>query len=136
MFRKYHYLNHDLNKAARQFVAFYEGVPVGFDSYLHMPHPISKNIKRQHRLVVKPDYQGIGIGSKMSNWISNKLLKEGFRITSTTSSPSLIYSRKQNIRWKLKEMGRKKMQVSKKGIQGFKNSQSTSRITTNWEFIK
>lgn len=137
MFRKYHYLNHNLNKASRQFVAFYDGVPVAFDSYLHMPHPIAKNIKRQHRLVVKPDYQGIGIGSRLSNFVAERLKSEGLRITSTTSAPSLMFSRKKNPRWKLKSKGRlisgnkkETMSISSKG-----KSKSSSRITTNWEFI-
>jgi GNAT superfamily N-acetyltransferase len=99
-----------------------------------MPHPIAKNIKRQHRLVVKPDYQGIGIGAKMSNYISNKIIEMGYRVTSTTSAPSLIYSRKHNPRWYLREVGRKKMNNDKSSIKGMKRSSSASRITTAWEF--
>lgn len=128
-------MNHDINKASRQFVAFINNEPVAFDSYLHMPHPIAKNIKRQHRLVVKPDYQGIGIGSRLNDFVANLIVSEGFRVTSTTSAPSLIFSRKHNERWKLKTKGRKTMKVSKKGIKGLEKTQSGSRMTTAWEFV-
>jgi len=126
-------LNHEINKASRQFVAFIEGIPVAFDSCLHMPHPKVKNIKRKHRLVVRPDYQGIGIGSLLSNFVADKLKKEGFRVTSTTSSPALIFSRKNNPRWKLKYKGRQI--ASGNSISANSKSKSCNRITTNWEFI-
>lgn len=126
-------MNHDINKASRQFVAFIGNEPVAFDSCLHMPHPKAKNIKREHRLVVRPDFQGIGIGSKLSDFVAEKLKSEGFRVTSTTTAPALIFSRKKHPRWKLKHKGR---QIASGGsISEKSKTKSSGRITTNWEFI-
>jgi GNAT superfamily N-acetyltransferase len=130
IFRKYHYLNHEINKSSRQFVAFIGDEPVAFDSVLHLVHPTVKNAKRKHRLVVRPDYQGIGIGSKLSDFVSQKMIEEGYRVFSTTSSPALIQYRKKSNRWKLKRSGRK--------IGGKANismNASSKRYTTSWEYV-
>ena len=34
---------------------------------IHFPHPI-KSYKKVHRLVILPDYQGIGLGTLFLNW--------------------------------------------------------------------
>ena len=129
-------MNHDINKASRQFVAFIDDEPVVFDSALHMPHPIAKNIKRKHRLVVRPDYQGIGIGFSLSNFVAERLRSEGFRVTSTTTSPALIFARKRDPRWKLRNSGRVNKNGGKRAGDKCKFSTGSSgRITTNWEFI-
>lgn len=128
-------MNHDINKASRQFVAFIDDEPVAFDSCLHMPHPKAKNIKRQHRLVVRPDFQGIGIGARLSDFVANKLKSEGFRVTSTTTAPALIFSRKKHPRWKLKSKGRAAKHNGDSMGKGSREVGSSNRITTNWEFI-
>jgi GNAT superfamily N-acetyltransferase len=129
-------LNHDINNASRQFVAFIDDEPVALDSCLHMPHPIAKNIKRKHRLVVRPDFQGIGIGSRLSDFVADKLRKEGFRVTSTTTSPALIFARKRNPRWKLKFKGKQACLNKSSTISNTTGGRGSSRrMTTVWEFI-
>ena len=61
LFRNYHYLNTELNKASRCFVAVYNNKPVGFIALLCSPY--KEKYWRVSRLVVLPDYQGIGIGT-------------------------------------------------------------------------
>ena len=50
-------------------------------SVLHFPHPATKNLKKVHRLVVLPDYQGIGLASALLNTIGSYYKKLGYNIT-------------------------------------------------------
>lgn len=125
MFAKHHYLSHTHNNAANVFVAYVNKQMAGFISILHQPHPIARNIRRVHRLVVMPDFQGIGVGLRLLEFIGKKHINEKYRYTITTSAPSLIYYFKKSNNWICRHFGRKLK-------HGMGNSQN--RITTSWEY--
>lgn len=75
IFRQHHYLSSDLNIASRVFVAFLNNEIVGFIAILPFPSGTVKNAYRVHRLVVLPDYQGLGIATKMLKYIANLHVK-------------------------------------------------------------
>lgn len=62
---------------------------------IHFPHPI-KCYKKVHRLVILPDYQGLGLGKIFLNKIG-ELINYDFAIT--TSQPALINSLKNDLNW-------------------------------------
>lgn len=101
IFRKHHYLDTSLNKAAQCFIAFWRGAPVAFASVLHFPHPSSARIKREHRTVTLPDFQGVGIGNALSDYIASVYLSAGFRYLSITSHPAMMRSRGKSKNWKM-----------------------------------
>lgn len=101
MFRKHHYLDRNLHAAARCFVAFWRGVPVAFASVLHFPHPKSVNMKREHRTVCLPDYQGAGIGNALSDWVGSLVRGLGCRYVSITSHPAMMRTRTRSPHWKM-----------------------------------
>lgn len=68
--------------------------------------PMRKGWKRIHRLVVLPDYQGIGIGMRFINEVSEIVKKEGFNVNLTTTTPSLINAMCRDKKWLLKRAGR------------------------------
>jgi ABC-type ATPase with predicted acetyltransferase domain len=96
MFAKHHYLSHAHNNAANVFVATVNDEIAGFLSVLHLPHPKAKTIKKVHRLVILPDYQGAGIGIKFLNEVGLIYKKEKWRYTIVTSAPSLINALKNS----------------------------------------
>ena len=106
MFAKYHYLNTKLHVGAKSFAMTINNELCGFISYLSFPHPIAKNLWRGHRLVIKPDYQGIGLGHYLSCWLGEHLKSIGKILISTTSNPAIIQSRKKDKRWKATRVGR------------------------------
>jgi len=65
-----------------------------------------KGWKRIHRLVVLPDYQGIGIGMKFINEVSDIVKNDGFKVNLTTTTPSLINAMCIDKKWLLKRFGR------------------------------
>ena len=128
MFAKHHYLSHIHNNAAECFIALVNNEVAGFISILHFPHPVAKNIKKVHRLVILPDYQGIGIGIKLLNEIGYIYKKNKFRFTIVSSSPSLINSLSKSKNWAMVRIGRTK---ESKGVM--KETTSKNRISASFE---
>jgi len=135
MFAKHHYLSHTHNNAAHVYLATINNEIAGFLSVLHLPHPHVKNIKKVHRLVILPDYQGAGFGVKFLNEIGKIYKNQNYRYSIVTSAPSLIYALKKSNKWMCKNFGRLKGGGS--GLLHGKNSKSTSnsknRITASFE---
>jgi len=100
IFAKHHYLDGAINKASFQFVAYLGNDPVGFISYLPLPSGTLKNAWREHRLVVMPDYQGLGLGKALTEWVGDKLRSEGKRFYSKTTHPKLGEYRNRSDKWR------------------------------------
>lgn len=100
IFKKHHYLSADHHKSARCFCAFVGDTPVAFCSVLHFPHPRSRNMKREHRVVCLPDFQGVGIGNAVSNTIASMCKALGCRYVSITSHPGMIGYRRKSPLWR------------------------------------
>lgn len=117
LFRQHHYLDTEISSSAQCFVAEYDGVPVGFTSYIHFPHPSEKRFKKEHRTVVLPDFQGLGIGVRLSDFLGGYVVKSGYRFLSGTSHPAMIGYRSKSIKWRLFSIGRKPPdKAAKKGM--------------------
>lgn len=129
MFSRYHYLSHSHNNAARVFIATINDVVCGFCSVLIFPHATLKNTWKEHRTVIFPDYQGIGIGNMLSNNVAEIFKKQGKGFISTTSSPVLIGSRIKDSKWKTTRFGRTKPHM------GIKSQGSSNRITVSFKYV-
>jgi len=101
VFARHHYLSADISKAARCFAAYVDGRPVAFASYLHFPHATAKNIKMAHRIVVLPDWQGLGLSGRVSEWLGEWLHEQGYRFRITTGHPAFIHYLARSPRWKM-----------------------------------
>jgi ABC-type lipoprotein export system ATPase subunit len=134
IFGRYHYLNTKIHKGSQCFCAAINGTPVGFFAVLHFPHPRCDKFKRGHRLVVLPDYQGLGIGHELSTAVAEHYHKAGFRFIITSSTRSLFRQRRRDKRWVVKRKGR----VSGGAKSCSKSLQKTfarNRLTYSYEFI-
>lgn len=136
MFAKHHYLSHTHNNASNVFIAIINNQIAGFLSVLHFPHPKIKNLKKVHRLVILPDYQGASFGIKFLNEVGNIYKKINNRFSIVTSAPSLIYALKKSNKWNCKHYGRMKKHngVLKTKEDNISNG-SENRITASFELI-
>jgi len=135
MFRKHHYLNSEIHRAAKCYVVEWRGIPVAFTSVIHFPHATCATFKREHRTVVLPDFQGVGIGNHTSDFIAEKYTREGWRFISTTSNPAMIHHRKWSPRWRMKHFGRVSPISASTNRCGLSPSNSRKRISASFEFI-
>lgn len=98
-FSNHHYLTGKINAGARCWLGVIDNKPVAFGSALALPHPTIKKAWREHRTVVLPDYQGMGLGSKLSNYIASLFLNEGCRYFSKTAHPAFGEYREASPLW-------------------------------------
>lgn len=56
-------------------------------------------MKRIHRIVILPQYQGLGLGVLFSSWIGKHYTDKGLRLRITTTHPSLIYQMLKHNDW-------------------------------------
>jgi ABC-type polar amino acid transport system ATPase subunit/GNAT superfamily N-acetyltransferase len=126
MFAKHHYLSHSHNNASNVFIATVNDEIAGFISVIAQPSGM-KGQKRVHRLVILPDYQGVGIGVRLLNEIGKIYKNDNWRYTINTTSPSLINALKISDKWNCHHYGR---------IRGYKNKMGktiSNKITASFE---
>jgi GNAT superfamily N-acetyltransferase len=91
-------------------------------------------MKRIHRIVVKPDYQGIGLGSRFMSEIARKYKKEKLRITLVTSSPAFIQGLQHSRNWIMTRKPSRVTHPSPKGV--LRGTTSDARLTATFEFTE
>lgn len=101
LFKGHHYLDTKIHKGAGCFVGLVRGEPAVFAAVCAFPHP-SQPAWRGHRTVCLPDYQGVGLGNVLSEYVASLYAATGKRYSSTTSSPSMIHHRARSPLWKMR----------------------------------
>lgn len=134
MFARHHYLSSEHSNAAKVYVATVDDQICAFCSVIYFPHPSVKNMRKIHRLVVLPDYQGISVGILLLTEVAKIQINDGYRLGITTSAPSLVFGLKKNKEWLCKSIGRKSKSKSKSISKQFKSTISTNRITASFEY--
>ena len=98
LFKHHHYLSGDLNPSAQCYVAFVEGQPAAFAAVISGPDSRGGHF-REHRVVCLPDFQGVGIGNALSEFVAS-LYATRKRYFSRTSHPGMIRHRLRSPNWR------------------------------------
>lgn len=136
IFRRYHYLNTELNTSAKTFIGCINGVPVAHMGFLR--NPLHKGLIRGHRLVVLPDYQGIGVGVKFATMCADEMMKEGSAVQIITTTPAIVGALTHSGRWWLKDYGRRKPNTQSKLLHKSMKTMldhSTSKYRITYSFF-
>jgi len=98
LFAKHHYLDSKkLSTSSQCYVALYDEIPVSFCSV--MSNCGHKGRRRISRIVTLPDYQGIGIGKALLNFVADKYKNDRHRVSIGTSHPAMVQSLHRDDRW-------------------------------------
>jgi GNAT superfamily N-acetyltransferase len=130
LFRPHHYLSAKISQSAQAFAAWWRGKPVALSAWVN--NLVKGGGKREHRTVVLPDYQGIGIGSALSNYAASLWAGLGRRVLSTTAHPGFVASRMRCDCWRL---------IRPPSLVGRSNRTerpihtATTRLTSGFEYI-
>jgi energy-coupling factor transporter ATP-binding protein EcfA2 len=100
LFQKHHYLNTTVSKGCHFYTAYMNGVKVGFLAVIHRTGRDIRTYWGESRLVVLPEYQGLGIGKLLSETIGQEYLDRGLRYFSKTSHPVLGEYRNSSSKWR------------------------------------
>ena len=88
-FKKHHYLTEKCSKGFGYLLFEWNGKPIGICVYKPQPTGAVPNGYGLSRTVVLPDFQGMGIGSKISEFTASILINEGKRVFTKTVNPAL-----------------------------------------------
>lgn len=100
LFKKHHYLSGKINLACNAWVVTYNNKPIAMSSVIAFPSGNWKNGWRGHRTVVLPEFQGMGIGTRVSDLIAGYIVSTGARYFSKTSHPAFGEHREKSKNWK------------------------------------
>jgi GNAT superfamily N-acetyltransferase len=81
-------------------VAAWDDDLVAFTSAITMPSGTLEKAWREHRTVVLPDYQGLGLGAVLTDWLGQHHLDDGKRFYSRTTHPRLADYRRSSGMWR------------------------------------
>ena len=84
-------MTQDLNKAAKCFCLTWNDKPTAFIAILPLPSGTLQNAFRVSRLVVLPDYQGLGFGMQLLNYFGSMYKSLDKKLYIKTSNPSLFF---------------------------------------------
>jgi len=98
-FKKHHYLTEELNVSAKCFLFELNSKPISICCVLNTPRNNNPNGVAISRVVVVPDYQGLGIGSKICNFIGGIFKNNGNDLYIKTANPSLGEYFNNNHNW-------------------------------------
>ena len=130
-FKQHHYLSGELNQAAKCFVAYLKDELVACCYILPQMGGTIQNAWRIHRLVVLPDYQGLGIATAFLKYICDMFKYHGKTIYLRTSNVKLIQYMLHSPLW----YGDGKLTHSKNQPNLTKKQVNTKRLSTSFKYI-
>jgi hypothetical protein len=88
---------------------------------------------REHRTVCLPDYQGVGIGNAMSEFVASLFAATGLPYRSVTGHPSMIGHRARSPLWR---MTRKPgLMKNRQRLPSLRRSAALHRLTASFEYV-
>lgn len=133
-YMEHHYLTHDLHPFARCYVATVWGQPAAFAAAIPFPHGAIQRGWRETRLVTLPDYQGLGIGPRLSDWVAEAHVRAGYRYFSKTTHPRLGGYRDVHGNWRPTSQNRKR--ATGKAAVSFGRWSGSMRLSYSHEYVK
>lgn len=100
IFKKHHYLTELNNKAFAHYLFSWNGKIIGINIVYPMPSGTLQNAYRSSRLVVLPDFQGLGIGYNISKFMGSIYKSAGKRYYTKTVHPALGNKRNASSEWR------------------------------------
>ena len=107
--------------------------PAAFTAVIHRPDP-KGGFWAEHRTVCLPDFQGVGIGNALSEFVAALFVATGKRYFSRTSHPAMIRHRARSPLWTMHEAPALGSRHSGK-YAAFNRSAALQRLTAGFRFI-
>ena len=135
MFAKYHYLSGGLNRTAHCYLGIIDRQPAAFCAVL--PLIGFPGRRRISRIVVRPDFQGVGVGRAMLNAVAAMYP----RMSITSGHPAMIMALKSDVHWRctaVKRTGHARQPEAtrrKSFTGGAIRTSSSGRVVCSFEFM-
>ena len=131
MFARHHYLSGSLSQGCRCFVALWKGIPVAFCGTISLIG--AKNRWRISRIVTLPDYQGVGIGTAVTEAVADVHRAEGHRVNITAAHPAMIAHCRRSGRWRAISVRKTGSPSARRFIGNYRTS--SGRAVASFEYL-
>lgn len=121
-FKKHHYLTEEVNKSCKFLLFEWNMKPIGIVALINQPGPNERKYAMAiSRIVVLPDFQGMGFGVKLSEFCGGLIRNQGGLCFIKTVNPALgEYFNKSNL-WRGTTMNGKKRTIKEDTDKSAKN---------------
>jgi len=106
-FKKHHYLTEDVNKSCKFLLFEWNDKPVGIVAIINQPRKGCQNGFALSRTVILPDFQGMGLGVKLSEFACAIIKNQGGLCFTKTINPALGIYRNKSKFWRGTAMNNK-----------------------------
>tara|TARA_R100000544_G_scaffold18697_1_gene8923 strand:+ start:183 stop:1331 length:1149 start_codon:yes stop_codon:yes gene_type:complete len=100
LFKEHHYLTEKANKSCKFLLFTWNNKPVGMVAVINQPRKGCPNGFALSRTVVLPDFQGLGLGVKLSEYSAAMFKDMGGKIYTKTIHPALGVHRNKSDNWR------------------------------------
>jgi ABC-type lipoprotein export system ATPase subunit len=133
LFKQHHYLDAGINKSAWCFLAQINGRPAAFSAWLNHFGKTKRPMRKEHRTVCLPDFQGVGVGNALSVHVASMWSALGWDATSTTSHPAMIRSRNASPLWKMIRSPQRTVDKNKKEAREMRRA--SGRLSAGFRYV-
>jgi GNAT superfamily N-acetyltransferase len=112
-------------------MALWKGVPVAFCATISLIG--AKNRWRISRIVTLPDYQGVGIGTAVTEAVADVHRAEGHRVNITASHPAVIAHCRRSTRWRAVSVRKTGSRSARRFISNYRTS--SGRAVVSFEYL-
>ena len=130
-FARHHYLDAALPRGVTIYIGLIGGRPAAFCAWTALFG--RRDVFRIARLVVLPEYQGVGIGGAVLRGCCELIRRQGRRATITTSHPAMIAHLRHSPDWQIRAV--KPLGGNRSGIPSANYRASTGRPVVSAEYV-
>ena len=134
IFKQHHYLDTTLHPGARCFIGTIANRPATFTAVMSFPHA-TRPAWREHRTVCLPDFQGVGIGNAMSDFVASLFRATGKPYYSVTGNPAMIYARARSMNWRMTRPPSRAPQQGRTSTLARLEKLASNRLTAGFEYV-
>ena len=134
LFKHHHYLSAELARGSICFLALIEDHPAAFVSVINFPHP-KRSGWRGHRAVCLPDFQGVGIGNAVADYVAGLFRATGRPYFAVTSHPALTRRCARSPLWKMTRPPSRTPAQGRSGIRRMAGTHANARLSASFEYI-
>jgi ABC-type lipoprotein export system ATPase subunit len=134
-FKFYHYLTAKLpGGMIGCYGGWIEDRCVTFAYVCRFPHPSCRDIVRVRRQVVLPDWQGLGIGPRMEEYLGRKYIALGNRVRSVAAHPGMVNHYRNSPDWVYVAHQPRRTTTGPKSVQGRHHQDPRQTTLRTYEF--
>lgn len=135
-FSRHHYLDHNIANSAAIIVGLINQQPAVLIATMPFPHGQIKNLWKISRIVVLPDFQGLGLGNITLDLVGGAYKAMGKELNIVTSHPAFVKSLNKGTTWAMtRKPSRIKRATNAKVSRISSKASSGNRLTSTFRYV-